>query len=112
MLDKKFRIVKPVRKIESQFIGRLLYIVQGPFEHVRQRTNTRSAVFFVPNKGIIVISPHVLGIADVTSVSLAASTIVQKYPCGRTRAIQRLIHFVKSVLWWAAGFFVVGVPVK
>ena len=47
------------------------------------------------------MSPQCDCITASTSAILVASTIVQKYPRGRTRAIQRRTHLVISALWCA-----------
>ena len=83
-----------------------------PLVQARPRIKTRSAIFFEPNKGIIVMCPNVLAITPITSLNRPASTIVQKYPRGRTRAIQRRIQWIKSVLWCAVGCSADGVPKK
>lgn len=81
-----------------------------PFVPRRPEIKTRSAILFVPNSGRILMSPSFFAISATTSAVVAASVIMQNVPIGRTRAMQREIHAVKSALWWALCF--AGVPLK
>lgn len=76
----------------------------------RPRISTRSAVFFAPNSGIIVISPHACVMLDMIVASVVASLIKQQYPFGLVRATQRHTHVGRSALWWA--LCVAGLPRK
>ena len=64
----------------------------------RPEIKTRSAVRFAPNSGSIYMSPSFFDISAIVVPIVVASVIMQNVPIGRTRAMQRDIHFGRSAL--------------
>lgn len=81
-----------------------------PFVPNLPEINTRSAMFFAPNNGIMLMPPNFFDISDMTMAMVDASVIMQNVPIGRTREMHLETHVCRSALWWALCF--AGVPKK